>query len=83
LVVRPITVALHDLTSLKGEFTVLITPIAGEPGTRTAPSRTILRDEFGLITNNGRVGRREGLKILAKKYGLGVNELYRMLQEPD
>jgi 16S rRNA (cytidine1402-2'-O)-methyltransferase len=84
LVVRPISVALRDLTSLKGEFTVLLTPAPEEPGVlRATPSRTTLVEELGRMTNNKAVGRREGLKTLAKRYGIGVNELYRMLQEPE
>jgi len=84
LVVNPISDVLEKLSSPKGEFTILVSPatVAVE-ATATLPGISRLRGEIGQITNNGALGRREAVKVLAKRYGLGVNELYRLLEELD
>jgi 16S rRNA (cytidine1402-2'-O)-methyltransferase len=82
LVVRPIYDVIASLSVTKGEFTVLLTaspPASAIP--KAAPDLATLRSELCEITKTKTIGRREAVKILAGRYGLGVNELYRMLQE--
>jgi 16S rRNA (cytidine1402-2'-O)-methyltransferase len=82
LVVKPISDVIGSLSATKGEFTVLLT--AAPPAStipKAAPDLATLRVELGDITKFKAIGRREAVKILASRYGLGVNELYRMLHE--
>ncbi len=81
LVVRPINVALDAFSSLKGEFTVLV------PSKESRESDSSgdfdlgkLRAEFGRLTENKGLGRRDALKALSAEHGIAVNELYRLLQ---
>jgi 16S rRNA (cytidine1402-2'-O)-methyltransferase len=81
LVIKPISGILESLTALKGEFTILLPPSV-EPQTSIAmPDTAALRAELGQITEYGAMSRRNGLKVLAMRYGVSVNDLYRMLQE--
>src|SRR5262249_4077207 len=82
LVVQPIKQLIEGLRETRGEFTVLLTsaePASGQ--VETPPAAVDPQHELGPITESTGVGRREGLKVLASRYGLGVNELYRMLQD--
>jgi 16S rRNA (cytidine1402-2'-O)-methyltransferase len=80
LVVQPIFELLARFQSPKGEFTVLIPPAPTRDATIEArPDAGEVRVEFGELTKNGRLRRREALKILSERYGIGVNELYKLL----
>jgi 16S rRNA (cytidine1402-2'-O)-methyltransferase len=84
LVVQPISGAIERLSTPKGEFTILVSPEApAAEDAGTLPEVSVLRAELGQIADNDGVGRRKALKILARRYGLAVNELYRLLEEPD
>ena len=48
---------------------------------RDASSTLELRSEFGELTNNGALTRRQALKVLAERHRMAVNELYRLLDE--
>jgi 16S rRNA (cytidine1402-2'-O)-methyltransferase len=81
LVIRPIHELASSLGAPKGEFTVLLppdesdtAPIASEPGTHD------LVREFGELTENGGLKRRDALRTLARRHGLSVNDLYRLLE---
>ena len=80
LVVWPIYQCLEYFNVPKGEFTVLVPPrdSAHDPE-RPAPPLEDLLLEFGELTNNTGVTRRQALKVLAERHGLAVNELYRLL----
>jgi 16S rRNA (cytidine1402-2'-O)-methyltransferase len=82
LVIRPINEAIAALASPKGEFTILVTP-GDDVGqaSQSPPTVESLRVELGQITESDAVGRREALRILARRHGLAVNDLYRRLQE--
>src|SRR5262249_35110799 len=84
LVIRPINAVLASLDEPRGEFTVLLPPQASA-SRRGASDLDVasLEQELGLITKNGRVSRRDGLKELSRKHGVRVNELYRLLQHAD
>jgi 16S rRNA (cytidine1402-2'-O)-methyltransferase len=84
LVVRPINVVIEGLPNPKGEFTILVPPATSVAEDGPAlPEASTLRAELGVITNNREIGRREAVKALANRYGLAVNQLYRLLEEPD
>jgi 16S rRNA (cytidine1402-2'-O)-methyltransferase len=84
LVVQPISAVIGRLSAPKGEFTILVSPATpAVKDTATLPEISALRTELGRIADNSGLGRREALKVLARRYGLGVNDLYMMLHEPD
>ena len=80
LVIKPIRAHLEYFTSPKGEFTVLIPALPAAPiSAGMQPSVSILRQEFGELTNKTGRTRRQALKVLAERHHLAVNELYRLL----
>jgi len=80
LVVWPIHQHLEYFSQPKGEFTVLVPPpVAAESQDREIPAQEKLQREFGELTDNSGVTRRQALKVLAERYGMAVNELYRIL----
>jgi 16S rRNA (cytidine1402-2'-O)-methyltransferase len=79
LVVRPITGLLEYFAEPRGEFTLLIPPGGRTEGTVKPPNERQLATELGELTNNGRLRRREALKIIGRKYGLTPNELYKLV----
>jgi 16S rRNA (cytidine1402-2'-O)-methyltransferase len=81
LVVKPISEIAGALAATKGEFTILLPPAEAGQEAVVVPDIDSLRTELGQITESNGVGRREGVKRLAERYGLGVNELYRRLQK--
>src|SRR5262245_14366349 len=80
LVVQPISTLLKAFHEPIGEFTVLLPPVtsAGVEA-KVAPTPAQLALEFGEITKNGRLKRREALKVLAERHGMTVNQLYKLL----
>jgi len=82
LVVKPISAIVEASIQPRGEFTVLLTPGTGAASAATAlPELEIIQDELGRITNSCNISRREGVRILATKYGVGANDLYRLLRD--
>jgi 16S rRNA (cytidine1402-2'-O)-methyltransferase len=79
LVIQPIAMILRGLTTPKGEFTVLLPMAAAKPVPAKLPDGAELARQFGELTNNGHLKRREALKILADRHGTTVNALYALL----
>ena len=80
LVVRPINNLIEYFSQPRGEFTVLLPPLP-ERGEHVQPvDPGMLMAEFGDLTNNKGLKRREALKILAARHGIGVNALYKLLE---
>ena len=82
LVVRPISTLLATLEEPRGEYTLVVPAASGSPAVRPElPTPGDLRVEFGLMTNNGRGGRREAIKQLAQKYQVTTRAMYQLLEE--
>ena len=80
LVVQPISALLERFQDPVGEFTVLLPPVESSPvPLPTPPDAARLESELGEITKNGRLKRREALKVLADRHGMTVNQLYKLL----
>lgn len=79
LVVQPIKHLISYFADPRGEFTLLIPPAAASSSSPELPGVTQLAAELGQIANKVAGGRRQALKIMADRYGLPVNELYRLL----
>ena len=82
IVVCPISQALGRLASLKGEFTIALTPSKSTPEVVLLPDAAELARELGRLIENGAASKREALKSLAARYGVSVNQLYRLVDEP-
>jgi 16S rRNA (cytidine1402-2'-O)-methyltransferase len=82
LVVKPISGHLEALVQGRGEYTLVLHPDAGERADAAAP-RDLSRvpAEFGLLTNNDGLSRREALQTLAGKYGVSSREVYRVIED--
>lgn len=80
LVVRPIDEVLRAIREPRGEFTVLLPPAPPSAAAKPeVPDGATLALELGDLTNNRMLKRREALKVLAERYGIGVNALYKLL----
>ena len=82
LVVKPISRHLEAVGQGRGEYTLVLHPSSHEQTDSSAPrdlSRVPL--EFGLLTNNDGLSRREALQTLAGKYGVSSREVYRVIEE--
>ena len=80
LVIRPISAHLASLGDSKGEFTIVVPSVSGAEKGGSRPDDSELAAEFGRLTENALVDRREALKTLAKKYGLPTRELYGIIE---
>jgi 16S rRNA (cytidine1402-2'-O)-methyltransferase len=65
----------------KGEITVVVGPPEGARTSRTLVDATLLRSQYGCLTNNGDLSRREAIRSLARRYGLSNREVYSQLEE--
>lgn len=81
LVIGPISTASERFATPRGEFTVVVAPDVGS-GSQPAPrpDDAVLASEFGELTNNIGLGRREALKQLSRKYGVPSKELYALVE---
>jgi 16S rRNA (cytidine1402-2'-O)-methyltransferase len=79
LVIRPISELLAHFSVPRGEFTVMLPPVDRPAPSPELPDAEALATEFSHLTKNGSLKRREAMKVLADRYGLGVNALYKLL----
>ena len=81
LVVRPISQHLSEMREPLGEYTLVVAPAnAATSSTADVPDDEVVAAEFGELTNNADVDRREALGMLASKYGLPKREVYAILE---
>lgn len=81
LVVRPINDWLKDPPIDRGEFTMVIgLPI--EPGgmVEEPPADSEIASVFGQLTNNANLGRREAIREVASRYGMGSRDVFAALE---
>jgi 16S rRNA (cytidine1402-2'-O)-methyltransferase len=81
LVVRPISQQLAGLLEERGEFTLVVAGAAAETEAVIAPAAAQLASEFGHMTNNEPLGRREAIRTLAQKYRISAREVFALLEE--
>ena len=81
LVVSPISGMLQRLKEVRGEFTVMVFPrLTVADALRSPPDVDRIRVELGQMIESGQSSKRQAVKALAERYGIGANELYRMLE---
>jgi 16S rRNA (cytidine1402-2'-O)-methyltransferase len=81
LVRGPISTVLARLTSLKGEFTVVV-DIGRIPQTSAAkaPEDSTVLAEFGVLTKSSGLDRKEAIARLAEKHGQARNIVYAAIE---
>ncbi len=81
LAVQPISKHLAALTEERGEFTLVVRGAAEAPDAdRVRPDPATLAVEFGELTNNSTVSRREALRALALRHGMSARDVFALLE---
>lgn len=81
VVICPISELPSRLASTKGEFVLMVTPAEDSEPTADVPGRDEIIAELGRMTAIPGGSRRAALKELSTRYGVPVNELYRLLKD--
>jgi 16S rRNA (cytidine1402-2'-O)-methyltransferase len=81
----PISVALTNLKTLKGEFTVVvdighITENGALKRAQPEVDESVLAAEFGQLIDNGAVDRRTAIAVLTRKYSRTRNDIYEAIE---
>ncbi len=81
LVVGPISSVIPCISAPRGEFTIVVEGLINQQKEQTpALTGKEAYEELGHLTDTG-VGRRVGLRALAKKYGLSTRRLYELVEQ--
>jgi 16S rRNA (cytidine1402-2'-O)-methyltransferase len=82
LVIRPISAHLGHPLEERGEYTLIVHPPPSDLSPPEGlPTAAEVRSEFGLLTNNGGVTRREAIRRLSQKYGTSSRAVFMSLEE--
>ncbi len=75
-----VTAVIGRMTTVKGEFTVVVGPARPLEESRPEASDDQVAHEFGAITEMGGRRRREVLAAVAKKYGRSARDVYAIVE---
>jgi 16S rRNA (cytidine1402-2'-O)-methyltransferase len=81
LVVSPITAHVTNLSQERGEFTLVIAGSQPKVHMPVRPEPSVLAEQFGLLTENGALGRREAIRALALEHHISAREVFAILEE--
>jgi 16S rRNA (cytidine1402-2'-O)-methyltransferase len=81
LVVRPIDDVLAGNLEERGEFTVVISGIRPIATECEPPLPADVAHDFGLLTNDGTLTRREALKQLSSRYNIPARAVFDLLEQ--
>jgi 16S rRNA (cytidine1402-2'-O)-methyltransferase len=81
LVVRHISTVLADELVERGEFTVVISVKQPIIQTADTPTAADVAKEFGVLTYNSGMSRRQALKVLATRYSMPARAVFSLLEE--
>lgn len=79
--IRPISGWMEDPPPARGEFVLVVMP--PEPGrgpSAGVAAPAVIASEFWRITKNPAVGRREGLRLVAKKFGVRARDVFTAVE---
>ena len=78
----PITRVMSEISSSIGEFTVVadIGHTTESASTAAAPTPAELLAELGYLTKQDKLSRRSAVTALAKRYRMGANAIYRLIE---
>jgi 16S rRNA (cytidine1402-2'-O)-methyltransferase len=80
LVVRPISGHLSAIKEPIGEYTLVVSPSETDSAPPDIPQDAVVAAEFGELTKNMGLGRKEAMRELGKKYGLPTGHIYDTLE---
>ena len=80
LVVRHISGHLAALGEPRGEFAIAVHLPSHVKNVEEMPGEEAIEAELGQLMESGALTRREGLRVLAQRYGSSVRELYQRLE---
>ena len=66
--------------NVKGEFTIVIGPVTHNGLAEARPGDDTLAIEFGLLTESGKMSRREAVSATAKRFGLSARDVYAAIE---
>jgi 16S rRNA (cytidine1402-2'-O)-methyltransferase len=81
MVVRPISEQLERLHNGRGEYTLVVPPAIVENRAAEAPSAQTVGAEFGYLTEEAALSRREAIRQLSTKYRLKARAVYSLIEE--
>ena len=81
LVVRPITQHLGSAFEERGEFTLVVEGKPQHVERGSTPGTAAMSAEFGRITENEGLTRRQAIRSLAQKYGVSAREVFAVLEK--
>jgi 16S rRNA (cytidine1402-2'-O)-methyltransferase len=81
IVISPISAAMTRFRLPRGEFTIVILP-AEQPGLQetAVPDAAAIRAEVGELTSSGKMTMRQASSVVAGRYGLRTNDVYRIVR---
>jgi len=81
LVVGPISYFTPERLQERGEFTVVISGASSQLSLEPVLESKLVAAEFGALTENDGMSRRQALKALATKYGIPSRDVFDMLED--
>ncbi len=81
LVVGPISYFTPERLQERGEFTVVISGASSQLSLEPVLESKLVAAEFGALTENDGMSRRQALKALARKYGIPSRDVFDMLED--
>ena len=80
LVKGPISFILNNLTTLKGEMTLVVSPESDRNVYRMPANKILIYNEFCHLTDDKGLGRREAISKLARRHDLSSKDVYTAIE---
>ena len=80
LVKGPISFILNNLTTLKGEMTLVVSPESDRNIYRMPADKILIYNEFCHLTDDKGLGRREAISKLARRHDLSSKDVYTAIE---
>ena len=81
LVKGPISFILNSLDKPRGEFTLVVSPGSHQVTSDISVDKTSIYREFCHLTDNEKLGRREAVVRLARRFGTASKVIYKAIEE--
>ena len=81
LVKGPISFILNSLDKPRGEFTLVVSPGSHQVNSDISVDKTSIYREFCHLTDNEKLGRREAVVRLARRFGTASKVIYKAIEE--
>jgi 16S rRNA (cytidine1402-2'-O)-methyltransferase len=81
LVIRPISTLLAEHAVERGEYTIVVPAQQPDGGHQDSVSESDIYIEFGKLTKNAGLTRREAVRQLARRFRMSAKDVYRRIEE--